>query len=121
MGGRGASGRSGTIASFEQHKGLTYVTQDFGGGYGRVGVVKPGQGEVASINWMPRHGGTAEVGDLFVSKGMRRQGIATQLWNRAQKATQGKIAHSANRTEAGEGFARAIGGNTPRRSSLRPV
>ena len=120
MGGRGASGRGGTIASFEQRNGLTYVTQDFGGGYGRVGVIKPGQGEVASINWMPGRS-APEVGDLFVSEGMRRQGIASQLWKSAQKATSGKLAHSANRTAAGDAFARAVGGNTPRRSSLRPV
>lgn len=126
MGGRGGSGVRGGGAgggglSIEKHGGLSYVTQDFGDGYGRTGVLAPGEGEVGSINWMPASGGTAEVGDISVKGSHQRQGIASQLWKQAQKATKGNIRHSSNRTAAGDAFARAVGGNVPARSALRPT
>lgn len=121
MGGRGASGvKSSTRMSIETHGGLTYVTQDYGGGYGRVGVLNPAGGEAGAINWENGHDGPV-VGDINVREKFQGRGIGRQLWQQAQKATGGSIRHSANRTEAGDAFARKVGGVVPARSSLRPT
>ncbi len=72
----------------------------------------------------------AHVGDmLWDSKGIRnigvpadqqRRGVATQLWQEGQRLSSenAKIPapkHSADRTKAGDAWARSVGGRLPRR------
>ena len=56
---------------------------------------------------------TGEVLHIGVNADHRRQGVATALWNEAQR--YGAIRHSAYRTDDGDAFARAVGGVLPRR------
>lgn len=57
--------------------------------------------------------GTGEVVWLGVNASARRQGVARSLWTAAQ--AYGHIAHSPWRTDSGDAFARAVGGDLPRR------
>jgi hypothetical protein len=48
-------------------------------------------------------------------------GIGTHMWRQAQQATGGTIHHSPDRTDAGDAFARSVGGTIPPRSDWRPL
>lgn len=66
---------------------------------------------VGHMNWHPR---THEITGLWVDEGERRQGIATAIWQMGQRASPRPV-HSADRTRAGDAWARAVGGRLPRR------
>lgn len=71
----------------------------------------------AMMSWTPK-----EVTHLSVPEGARRQGVATSLWSEGQRLAgeNAKIPapkHSADRTNAGDAWARSVGGKLPRRKS----
>ena len=62
------------------------------------------------------------IRNVIVSPDQQRRGVATSLWNHAQtlasenaKIPQPK--HSADRTAAGDAWARSVGGRLPRRKA----
>lgn len=67
--------------------------------------------------WHPK---TGELCDIFVEIRMRRKGIATTMWEAANKIAKkdGIVApkHSSARTENGDVWAKSIGGNLPARA-----
>ena len=82
---------------------------------------KLGTETVGHLEW---HGDTEDtfnhVQDVEVDPTMRRQGIATGMWNHAQHiSTQfddvAPPRHSSNRTNEGDSWAKAVGGHIPTR------
>jgi hypothetical protein len=55
------------------------------------------------------------VGGVGVEEGLRRKGIATAMWNRAEKAGWNPK-HSSTRTPDGEAWATTVGGHLPKNS-----
>ena len=53
---------------------------------------------------------TQEVAQIEVTPEHRRQGIATQLWEQATSEMEIFHAYEAHRTEEGQAFAEAVGG-----------
>lgn len=71
--------------------------------------------QIAQISWKPRSG---EIKDIFVEKPYRRQGLASELFRRAHHmSTQFDDVvpprHSEHRTEEGDAWAKAVGGEVP--------
>jgi hypothetical protein len=84
--------------SFDQHK---------------ITATAPGLGEIGHMSW-------SQKGVHFIQTSQPRRGIATALWNEghrlaAQNRSIVKPAHSADRTESGDAWARSVGGPLPRR------
>ena len=78
----------------------------------------PGHRPIGSISW---HHKTGEIRGVYVQKEHQRKGIATALFNQAESvagATRGVTTpkHSADRTDAGDAWARSLGGRLPKRS-----
>lgn len=75
-----------------------------------------------SMGFMQWSDKTGEVTHIAVLGDKRRQGVATALWNRAQElaAEKGITAprHSSKRTEAGDAWAKSVGGELPRRTKV---
>jgi GNAT superfamily N-acetyltransferase len=76
-----------------------------------------GGDRIGHLRWN-RH----EIGDVDVHEDFQRQGIATSLFQHAKivAAENPRIPapkHSADRTDAGDAWARSVGGRLPRRSS----
>jgi ribosomal protein S18 acetylase RimI-like enzyme len=75
-----------------------------------------GAQQVGTMKW-----NAAGVQSLEVSHELRRRGVATALWGEGQRLAQqkkGRIVtpkHSAQRTNAGDAWARSVGGPLPRR------
>jgi ribosomal protein S18 acetylase RimI-like enzyme len=71
-------------------------------------------GQVGRLVWDANDG---EISHLHVGEKMRRRGIATSMWDTAHEEaeTRGIIPpkHSSSRTEAGDAWARAVGGHVP--------
>ena len=72
---------------------------------------------VGTMNWSAK-----EVKVVDVHHSAQRQGIATGMWNEGQRlaAEHGRIPapkHSPDRTDAGDAWAKSVGGRLPRRSS----
>ena len=85
-------------------------------------AVDPGHRPIASFSW---HHKTGEVRGLFTEKEHQRQGIATSMWHEANRIageTRGVTAprHSADRTDAGDAWARSLGGRVPPRRPREP-
>lgn len=53
------------------------------------------------------------VGGIGVEEGLRRKGVATAMWRRAEKANW-KPKHSPARTPDGDAWARTVGGPLPK-------
>lgn len=60
--------------------------------------------EVGHLNWHA----SGELGSVFVNQDMRRQGIATEMWNRAKQVTPG-LQHSRKQSPDGRAWAKAVG------------
>lgn len=74
-------------------------------------------GFAGNILW---HHKTGEIGNIGVSPHFQRRGLATSMYGRAKEIaadTRGvrPPRHSAQRTEAGEAWARSLGERLPRR------
>lgn len=54
------------------------------------------------------------VGSVSVKPAWQRQGMATQMWNRASEITPG-LSHSGNRSDEGNAWAQKVGGPLPPR------
>lgn len=60
-----------------------------------------------------------EVANVFVNKQFRRQGVASKMWDMAQQPhpdphdRRGPLRHSPDRTDAGDAWARSVGGEIP--------
>ena len=54
------------------------------------------------------------VGSVSVKENWQRQGMASQMWQRASEITPG-LSHSGNRTDDGDAWARKVGGPLPPR------
>ena len=83
-----------------------------------VSASHPDHGEVGHLYWHPR---TGTIRDVLVTGEHQGKGIATQMYKTAQEvaATTKKVPapkHSQDRTDAGEAWAKAVGGRRPRRS-----
>lgn len=81
--------------------------------------IDPGIRPVASLSW---HHQTGEIRGVYTEKEHQRQGIASTLHTRANEiagSTRGVPApkHSADRTAAGDAWAKSVGGKLPRRKS----
>lgn len=77
----------------------------------------PGTRPVGSISW---HHKTGEIKGVYTAKEHQRQGVASALLNQSQQlaaGTRGVVAprHSADRTDAGDAWARSVGGRLPAR------
>ncbi|HTN58934.1 MAG TPA: hypothetical protein VL043_11755 [Protaetiibacter sp.] len=66
-------------------------------------------GEVAYLRWEEA---TGEVLQMWTAEPLRRQGIMRTLWMQALPLG---VRHSAWRTDDGDAFARAVGGELPPR------
>jgi hypothetical protein len=69
---------------------------------------------VAQMTWHPE---THAVTGITVDPEDRRKGIATAMWKMGQEV-QPKPVHSADRTKAGDAWARSVGGRLPRRKPV---
>jgi hypothetical protein len=72
-----------------------------------------GETEVGHMSW-------SHKGVHFIEATTPRQGIATALWNEGHRLAAENPAvvrpqHSADRTDSGDAWARAVGGRLPRR------
>jgi GNAT superfamily N-acetyltransferase len=77
----------------------------------------PEHGDVGHLYWHPR---TGTIKDVLVHGDHQGQGIATQMYNLAHRVaatTRGvpKPQHSQDRTDAGDSWAKKVGGRLPRR------
>ena len=72
---------------------------------------------VASFNWSID--GDGEVTGVYVHEEGRRKGVASMLWEVAKELSESngwpQPAHSPGRTEDGDAWARAVGGDLPAR------
>lgn len=71
-------------------------------------------GYAGALSWHPK---THEVTNIHVDESFQRKGLATAMWEMGQ-ASRPAPKHSADRTDAGEAWSKAVGGRRPRR---RPV
>jgi len=76
----------------------------------------PGTRPIASMSW---HHKTGEIRGVYTAKEHQRQGIASSLYSEGQSLSgqRGVPApkHSADRTDAGDAWAKSVGGRLPRR------
>lgn len=76
----------------------------------------PGIRPIASMSW---HHKTGEVRGVYTAKEHQRQGIASSLWQEGHRlANEQRVStprHSPQRTNAGDAWARSVGGRLPRR------
>ena len=78
-------------------------------------IAGPTGTEVGKLLWNSR-----EVRNITVDSDQQRRGVATGMWTEAQRiaAENARIPapkHSTDRTEAGDAWARSVGGRLPRR------
>lgn len=76
---------------------------------------------MGELKWSAK---TGEIHNIAVDWDARRMGVATGMWQEAHRLageTRGVRAprHSAERTDAGEAWARSLGGRLPERSNPR--
>jgi hypothetical protein len=69
---------------------------------------------VAQMTWHPK---THAVTGITVDEDERRKGLATAMWKMGQEVRP-KPVHSADRTTAGDAWARSVGGRLPRRKPV---
>jgi hypothetical protein len=79
----------------------------------RIVASKEGQ-RAGEMTWHPK---THAVTGINVEEGERRQGLATAMWKMGQNVRP-KPVHSADRTTAGEAWAKSVGGRLPRRKPV---
>lgn len=71
-------------------------------------------GQVGRLVWDAEDG---EISHLHVGEPVRRRGIATAMWETAHEEAKTRgitpPTHSSQRTQAGDSWARAVGGDVP--------
>jgi hypothetical protein len=107
------------MAAHEKLSGLqfNYDTPDLGTSttYHRVTAVHPTGGEVGTLMWTNKR-----IANVVVRGDQQRRGVATSMWNEGQRlaSESSRIPapkHSSDRTNAGDAWARSVGGRLPRR------
>jgi len=81
----------------------------------RITALSQHGGQLGSMLWDTRH-----IRNIGVASDQQRRGIATAMWHEghrmaAENRSIPKPKHSADRTAAGEAWARSVGGRLPRR------
>jgi hypothetical protein len=79
----------------------------------RIVASKSGE-RAGEMTWHPK---THAITGINVEEGDRRQGLATAMWKMGQQQRP-KPVHSADRTRAGEAWAKSVGGRLPRRKPV---
>jgi hypothetical protein len=108
MGGRGGGG------AITRTPGIRYEHRPSRGSSTLAAVDKATGKDIGYIEW----GRNSDIWGVEVDKTRQHRGIATQLYRRASKINGGRLLHSANRTAAGDAFARKVGGHLPPRSDM---
>jgi hypothetical protein len=80
----------------------------------RITATNPHGYPVGQMAWHPK---TKAVTGITVDPEDQRQGIATAMWKMGQNVRP-KPVHSADRTTAGEAWAKSVGGKLPRRKPV---
>lgn len=83
-------------------------------------VARAGDQQIGQMEW---HMKTGRVLGIEVDEAHQRQGVATGMWNAAHDAARQtrsvvKPKHSAERTDAGDAWVKAVGGSVPRRTHV---
>lgn len=94
--------------------GLTITHQELPYDEMLVTASHPDHGEIAHMQLSKEHGGLGGrvVIEVQTAVPFQRKGIATSMWKYAE--TNGlKPLHSSSRTEAGDNFAKSVGGYLP--------
>lgn len=78
----------------------------------RLAAMRGGQ-EIGHMSWSAK-------GVHFIQTNVPRRGVATALWNEGHRLAGenpgiAKPAHSADRTDEGDAWAKSVGGKLPRR------
>lgn len=81
-------------------------------------TAQKGEEEIGRLEWYSR--GNRAISDVYVAEPHRRRGIATGMWNYAHevaKETRGvqPPRHSADRTDAGDAWAKSVSKRIPQR------
>jgi len=103
----------------DEHLGLQFEYQHFPPSESGVSFdqhriyANVGDTEVGHMSW-------SHKGVHYIEARLPRQGIATALWNEGHRLASEnpkivKPAHSPDRTDSGDAWARAVGGRLPRR------
>jgi hypothetical protein len=71
-----------------------------------------GEHKVGQLKWRKS---TGEIHAIDVGNQIRHQGIATAMYNMGKSIPGKGPTHSDDRTDAGEGWAKAVGGRRPKR------
>lgn len=92
---------------------IVYSAPEMGASYHAVSA-DLGDGR-AELQWDSKHVRNVKVPEQF-----QRKGVATALWNEAQRLASDSSRipapkHSADRTNDGDAWARSVGGKLPRR------
>ena len=77
-------------------------------------VASQGGQRAGEMTWHPK---THAITGINVEPGEQRKGLATAMWNMGQDIRP-KPVHSADRTRAGEAWAKSVGGRLPRRKAV---
>jgi hypothetical protein len=89
---------------------LTEKNAPYNENYHSVRAVDPETGiQIGDMTWDKRNGRLAMI---KVEDGLRRQGIATAMWNHANSVSP--VTHSELRTPEGDAWAQKIGGDLPK-------
>lgn len=104
------------------HRALSEQFKDYTLEYAKPDMYIPRHRIVASqggqlageMNWHPK---THAITNVHVQEEHRRQGLATAMWDMGQ-SMRPRPQHSADRTNAGEAWARSVGGRLPRRKQV---
>ena len=70
-----------------------------------------------TVGWM--HWDKGVIRKIDVNDNWKRSGLGRRMWERASEITPG-LSHSDNRTDEGQGFAKAVGGPLPERVQDHP-
>ena len=116
MGGRGGRGRASPGSGSGGGGGISLKRTVNADGSGSIDATGPGGSPAGRMSWTA----SGKIHDISVPHWLHGQGIGTRMWNAGQKATGGRLSHSPDRTDAGDRFARKVGGTTPPRSDWRP-
>lgn len=108
--------REGDTTSHGEYE-LRY-THEYTGARGGRHVIEahhPEDGRAGRMEWMGRP--PYAIHNITVEPEHQRRGLATAMWNWAQENARPKPRHSEQRTDAGDAWARSVGGRLPRRTS----
>ena len=98
----------------EQGAPTNWVDTDPAQGHHMLTALAPNN---RTVGWM--HWDKGVVRKIDVNDSWQRSGLGRRMWERASEITPG-LSHSDNRTDEGQGFAKAVGGPLPERVQDHP-